>query len=480
MDLHIRTADELRERPAGWTIEQHLRAIDTAICEHSAALLAVGYKAEEQNRGMNALETKAFDRHDNSATALRLLRSRIEESPEANEVDRSQIVGVGGGWAADDATGTVPSGGGGYGMQGMHTGRGLTYRPDDHRTSWVRDLRTMVDGGSPEARDRLARNSREWNTESRALTSVTAGAASDLVPPSWALSLIATVARAGRITADQLQQLSLPNTSMVVNVPRITTGASVAAQSPENTTVSDTNIATDTIFSNVHTLAGKQVLSFQIIDQSSYSMDQLIITDLAAELARQVDLFTLTSNATGKVGILSTSGVNAVTYTDASPTVGELYSKIADGVQRIATSRFLPATKIVMHPRRWAWFLAALDSTGRPLVVPEANHPMNAAGTQPGVVAQGFAGTIQGLPVFLDSLIPINAGAGTNEDKIIIMRSDDLLLWESGPRIIPDRISLAGQLSMQIVLWEYLAVQTGRYPQSISLISGTGLVAPSF
>lgn len=411
----------------------------------------------------DAMEEKAADERQTAAEA----RQDAAQQIEAGTVT----------WGENDG-GELR--GGSYGLQGQHTGRGLTYRPDDHRVSWTRDLRNTCDRNDPDARARLERNTREWNTETRALTSVTSGAASDLVPPSWALNLIATVSRPARVTADQVTKAPLPDTSMVINVPRIVTGASVAAQGTENTTVSDTNIATDTIFSNVHTLAGKQVLSFQLIDQSSYSMDQLVITDLAAELARQVDLFTLTSNATGKVGILSTSGVNAVTYTDASPTVGELYSKIADGVQRIGTARFLPATKIVMHPRRWAWFLAALDSTGRPLVTPESNHPMNAAATQPGVVAQGFAGTLQGLPVFLDSLIPTNAGAGTNEDKIIIMRAEDLLLWESGPRIIPDRISLAGQLSMQITLFEYLAVQTGRYPASISLISGTGLVAPTF
>lgn len=42
---------------------------------------------------------------------------------------------------------------------------------------------------------------------------------------------------------------------------------------------------------------------------------------------------------------------------------------------------------------------------------------------------------MQGLPVFLDANIPTNAGTNTNEDKIIVGRfSDDLLFEEAGGR----------------------------------------------
>jgi hypothetical protein len=40
----------------------------------------------------------------------------------------------------------------------------------------------------------------------------------------------------------------------------------------------------------------------------------------------------ISNNAANKVSLLSASGTNAVTYTDASPTVPERYSKLADAI----------------------------------------------------------------------------------------------------------------------------------------------------
>lgn len=493
----IRTVTELGKCPEGQSAEQHIRAVRAAMEEHARRAMLILQEAEEAGRASNLLadEQRNFDRFSNESRLLENLLARLEWG---ESIDWSQVSHAGpdseaqrraeadfDDWAPTKWAGHDPlAGPRGYDRQARVGWERLTYRPDDTRTSWVRDLRSMVDGVSGEqaaARERLARNAREVaSVEKRALTSYTPGAASELVPPAWALDLIATVSRPARITADQIQGAPLPPNAMTINVPRITSGTSVAAQASENTAVSDTNAGTDMISSSVHTLAGKQVLSFQIVDQSPVNVDQLIIQDLAAELAKQVDAFVLTSNATGKTGILSMPDAHVVSYTDTTPTPQELYAKIADGIQRVSTTRYLPPDKIIMHPRRWSWFLAALDNNGRPLVTPEANHPQNAMAAQGSVVAQGFAGTLQGLPVFLDSVIPTNSGTGTNEDTIIIMRSPDLLLWESGPRIVADRVSLAGQLSLQVVLWEYCAVQMRRYPQSVARVSGTGLATPAF
>jgi hypothetical protein len=45
-----------------------------------------------------------------------------------------------------------------------------------------------------------------------------------------------------------------------------------------------------------------------------------------------------------------------------------------------------------------------------------------------------------GLPVVTDPSIPNTLGAGTNEDRIIMMRASDLYLWESPirTRVLPE------------------------------------------
>jgi hypothetical protein len=53
------------------------------------------------------------------------------------------------------------------------------------------------------------------------------------------------------------------------------------------------------------------------------------------------------------------TGINSVTYTTSTPTVAGVYSKVADGIRQVHEGIFLPPSAIFMHPRRWAWFLAA-------------------------------------------------------------------------------------------------------------------------
>jgi hypothetical protein len=159
--------------------------------------------------------------------------------------------------------------------------------------------------------------------------------------------------------------------------------------------------------------------------------------------------------------------------------VGELYPKLADAIQQIHTGRFMAADHIFMHPRRWAWFMAAVDTQQRPLAVPAANAPQNVIAAVGTVAAEGFVGSMHGLPVFVDPNIPTNLGGGT-EDRIIVTRAADTILYESLPRAEAFREPLAAQMSVLLRVYEYVALHSARYPKSISVISGTGLIAPTF
>jgi len=311
--------------------------------------------------------------------------------------------------------------------------------------------------------------------EGRAL-SRTDGAGGELVPPLWLVGEYVKLARAGRVTADLCRKLPLPPGTDSINLPKISTGTAVAEQT-EGAAVQNTDAVTTSVSAAITTMAGQQVTSMQLVDQSPINIDEVLFADLMADLAKQVDAYVITKTA---IGILNVTSINAVTYTDASPTVPELYPKVADGIQQIHTNRFLPPQAHVMHPRRWAWHLAALDASNRPLVVPNAQGPQNAFAGMDDVRSEGSVGTLQGLPVYVDANVPINLGAGTNEDRIITARFDDLLLWES---VLRSRVLFetdANTLQVRFQVWEYLAFMGNRYPKAISVTSGTGLVTPTF
>ena len=346
--------------------------------------------------------------------------------------------------------------------------------------SYFRDIAraNAPGGGDEEARTRLRRHAQEISVdlEARANMDLSDGTGGEFVPPTWLMDKYVPLARAGRVTADLCHREALPAGTDRINLPKVATGGGTAKQTI-GSTVQKTDITTTSTGADVVTLAGQQVFAMQLIDQSPLNFDEVVFSDLLGALAVNVDTYAI---STATIGILNLSGINAVTYTDADPTVQELYPKGADGIQKIGTGRFLPAQAHVMHPRRWAWHTAALDTTGRPLVVPSAQGPTNAFAGMTDVRAEGAAGTWQGLPVYLDANIPTNLGSGTNEDRIITARFDDLNLYESTVRSRVLYETDADTLSVRLQVWEYAAFLAGRYPKSISVIAGTGLVTPTF
>ena len=310
----------------------------------------------------------------------------------------------------------------------------------------------------------------------------TDGSGGYAVPPLWLMSQYIDLARAGRAYANLCNKEPLPPGTDSINIPKMSTGTAAAVQTADNAAVQETDLTDTSVQAPVRTIAGQQDVAVQLLDQSPISFDQIVFRDLVADYATKLDLQVISgSGSSGQVtGVRGTSGITTITYTDASPTVAELYSKLADAVQRVHTSRFMPPTVIVMHPRRWAWFLAASDTAGRPLVVPQSGNPQNAVATLGAVAAEQVVGQMHGLPVVTDPSMPTTLGAGTNEDVVHVVRASDLLLFESGirSRVLPDVGS--GNLTVRLQVYGYLAFTAGRYPASVVEIGGSGLVSPSF
>ncbi|MCS7008167.1 MAG: phage major capsid protein, partial [Gaiellaceae bacterium] len=281
-----------------------------------------------------------------------------------------------------------------------------------------------------------------------------------------------------------VRKLPLPPSGMTITISRITTGAEVEAQASENAAVQETDIDDTALNVNVRTYAGQQDVSRQALERSEM-VDAVVFQDLVADYWTKLDSAIINGAGTSgtHLGIRSTSGIISVTYTDGTPTVGELYPKLADAIQQIASQRYAPATTIVMHPRRWGWITASLDSQNRPLAVPQPAGPFNALAVGDAPEYGAVVGSIHGLPVITDANIPTNLGAGSNEDVILVLRVPDLLFWQEGdgaPRQLRFEETLAGNLTVKLVVAGYSAFTAGRYPKASAVIGGTGLVAPTF
>jgi len=356
-----------------------------------------------------------------------------------------------------------------------------TYSPEGD-ASFVKDAFTAKFSNDYAAAERLARHSREEEIERR---SVGTGNFAGLVIPQYLVDLAAPFARAGRPTADfATNKMALPAAGMTLNISRMTTGTSTAVQAAENDAISNTN-ADDTLLTvNVRTIAGQQDISKQAIERGT-GIDQFIIQDLIRGWHTTLDDQIL--NGTGSsgqiLGVTDTPGVNTVSFVTASPTAELLYPKLADAYQKVQTSVFQNPTHWIMHPRRLAFLLASVDTAGRPLVVPTLGGPMNAMATGAGQAYYGNSGySLMGLPIVADANVVTDNGAGSDEDRIYCVNANELHLWEQAgsPFALNFDATGAGSLTIKSVVYGYSAFTAGRYPGAVSIISGTGLVAPTF
>lgn len=342
-----------------------------------------------------------------------------------------------------------------------------TYRPDAG-FSYFRDLmnRTHDDG----AAERLAQHAREVRDVSTADPG-----AGVFVPPVYLGEMWAELPREARPFAAALPSMPLPDVGMTITIPRVTTGTTAVIQASEAGAVSETDIDGTLLSVSVRTIAGQNDVSRQALERTFPGMDFLIFQDLRADYDEQLDTQLISgSGASGQhLGVNAVSGINTVAYTDASPTAAELVPKLYDGIQQIADGRKKKADLIVIHPRRAAW-LASNLSTTFPLF--QLGSYMQAAGSQD----MGFVQNFAGLEVVQDSNISTEIGASTDEDEILIVRRADLFLLEGPLRTGVFEDVLSGTLQVRLQVFAYSAFISGRQPEAIARIRGTGLKAPTF
>jgi HK97 family phage major capsid protein len=381
---------------------------------------------------------------------------------------------------------------GGYTNDGL---RGGTYHPQGEH-SFFGDL-INARSGDYEAIQRLHTNNAEQRTNA-GLGSYTSSHGADFSPPGY-LNVVEQ-ARAGAVFANLVHQEQLPPGVSSANLPRIlsTGGTTTAVQATQNSGVSNVDAATDLLTASVTTIAGAQIVSQQLLDQTpSYggsTIDEILMRDLAADYARTLDTQALYgSGGSGQLqGYMTKVIADAVmnqTWTITTATAPKFFAKIGELVSLISTSRLKAPDAIVCHPRRFSWLASCVDSAGRPYVNAEGSAGSGQfanLGVQSAVAAEGPVGSIQGIPVYSDANITTVFGTSTNQDQVLVFCKDDPWLWTSPivAEVLPT--PYATTLGVYLRLYSYSAFIPNRYPLGNGAIAGaigtgsTGLITPSF
>lgn len=349
--------------------------------------------------------------------------------------------------------------------------------------SFIRDVVNQYMYRDLEAEQRLSRHMQEERVErgqylTRAAGDATTGAFTGLVVPQYLTEMYAPAVAARRPFADAMTKLPLPASGMTVNISRITTAPSVALQASELAAASATSIDDTLLTENVQTAAGQQLLSRQALDRGT-GIEDVVMRDLQRRYATTLDSTIINQATTGLLAVATD-----VAYTDTTPTGAEFYPKIlaaASGSEAALLGQADPDV-VVMHSRRWYWLSSQMTSTW-PLIANQG-IPTQAAGVNYAErYGSGFRGLLpNGMAVVVDNNMPINLGAGTNEDSVVVVPTEESFLWEdpNAPQFIRAEQPAAAQLGVLLVLYGYFAYTLRRYANSHQEITGTGLVTPTF
>ncbi|MGM9473182.1 phage major capsid protein [Pseudarthrobacter sp. YS3] len=474
--LRSQIADKLSVRNAHATELETLRGTDSVTDEQRARITELRSLKDGLDNEIDALRQRVTDLDDEAerdAAADRLAR---EVTPAAARPAYDGVARVG----QEPRT---------YTRETARSGR-----------SWFADAYRSQFKSDRNASERLERHAREVEVEGelteRALTT---GSFAGLVTPQYLIDLTAPVLRAGRPLADIVNRHELPAEGMNLVIPRGTTGATVAAQTAENTAGSNTDVVFADLTVPVRTLMGRQEVSRQSLERGSKT-DEILYLDLARAHAAQVDSQIINgSGSAGQMkGILNTAGIGAATAFGAAPSAANYGRKIAGANTFVATSGGgIYAKVLVMHPRRWGWLTGEYDSAGRPIVTANTVPNFNAAGiinkpgetSDNGATAPYFVGVhSSGLPVLSDVNIPINVGTNL-EDVTLSLDTSELHLWEEGdglPRQLNFEQRQGTQLTVDVVVYSYAAFTAERYPTAsakiggLDTVAGNGLIAPTF
>jgi HK97 family phage major capsid protein len=436
-------------------------------------------------------DTSALDRTFEGAKAAMETAKRAYERQRDVEEARAAI--------PVEAAPADPKGGVGTGVDlgerglgGVGVSEKLVYRQGRGAPSIFSDMHRAAKG-QPDAIERLnqhraqtalqyervmAERSRMDPEQRAAPLTQTAGEGGELIAPQYLQDKWIGLPRPGRPIANTLNSQEWIDTN-AINLPKVKTGTTVAVTT-DTASVAGGAAQTELVTGQAQIVAGQQDVAQSVVDLSQPGVDVVLFDDLTRNYDQQLDVKVIEGAVTNAKGLANVAGVNGITWTQASPKFSEFYKKIAKAIAEVNEGVFMPPTVIAMTPLRWGWVLSQVDTAERPIVVPVGQPGFNAGAMQDKVAAENIVGSIQGIPVIIDANIPKTKGAGTNQDEVYVYRADQLYLWESSPtlRIFPEVLS--AKLEVRFQLYGYYTPMFGRLPKAISIISGTGLVAPTF
>lgn len=238
----------------------------------------------------------------------------------------------------------------------------------------------------------------------------------------------------GRPSIDACSSGVLPANGMSFTIPKLTQAPTVDVVAEEGNTFG-TPMTSNYMTVDVKKFAGASIVSYELIDRSSPAFLTELLRELATAYAKATDIAVISELLNG---------------TNATAVAGT-----ADGLQSFIATESAAGYKgsgnyarnLIANTDMWARIMGFQDGADRPLYMAAA--PQNSPGQ---VSGQSIVGNVLGTSLFVDP----HYGAGTGDDKMILLAPEACTWYESPVRQV--RAEAIGTGQLEISLYGYGAV----------------------
>lgn len=241
---------------------------------------------------------------------------------------------------------------------------------------------------------------------------------------------------AGRPAIDAISREALPASGLSFTIPRLGTKPTVA-ETAEEGAPSETGMTSDYITVDVKKYAGKNEVSWELLDRSNPAF--------FAELVRQMNFAYAKATDAAVLAALVASGTAS---TGVAATAAGLQSFIATESAAAFKATGEYASNLIASPDVWGSIMGFADSTGRPLYF--ANNPMNNPGA---VTGNSVVGNVLDKALYVD---PFISASGFVDDSAFLVAPNAVTWYESPTTQLQVQVLGSGQV--QVALYGYGAI----------------------
>jgi HK97 family phage major capsid protein len=244
-----------------------------------------------------------------------------------------------------------------------------------------------------------------------------------------------------RPAIDAVSRQALVSTGMSFTVPKLGDAPTVAATS-EGSSPSETGMTSDYLTGTVVKYAGRNDVSWELIDRSSPEFYAELMVQMQNAYAKATDDAVLDALVAGGTAASTQAGTAAGFIAFAGKESAAAFA----GAKK-------KARNVVINTDWWGTLLGAVDSTGRPLFT--ASNAQN----NPGVQSAGsIEGNIMGLNTYVD---PYVAASGLVDDSAFIIAPEAVTWYESPTTRLQVQLIETGQVRIGLYGYGCALVKQG-------------------